>query len=568
VNPANPFTFGGPADPTLPPQPKPVVSRPEPPAPTPAAAVQPAPIPVNPFTFAPQPAAPPPAPPVQQAPVKPVVPQPPVQPAPLPSSHYPEPTFTFPPSNKEGAESIFSAADESEDEIFGSQPGNRLKIPSLPEPPPYTPPAVVQPVQPPMPVYTAPAPAAPAPVPAPHDYAAAANPFAFPSAPQPVAPPPAAVPQQPAYVPQPVPPPAYVPQPVQNPFGAYQPPPAVQPAPAPIHPQPAAPPQGDPFSDFSPMSAEPAGELAAQPLGASAVQPAALPLDAEPLPLEDPVQKQKEAAARPGRPSRAKAAAAPSGGISKPIFFGVAAYALVMTLVAIYGLFIKSGDKVDPGHPLSTIPDSFGEFDPVKRKQVSQYKFPVDGELPGTLRAGLGSKIEVGQLEIEPVKVEARPLKIVTEGKKQQYNETTKGRALVLQLKVKNTSNDLAIFPMDPAFLRKPKGDDKQVPTRLVVGKQTFLGGAIDWPTATNVTRRYEEQQAGDATPLKPGETRDYVVFTNVDPKLIEAVHAATETLQWRIQIRRGLIEYRGKDVPVTAIIGVEFKPSDVKNLD
>jgi hypothetical protein len=45
-------------------------------------------------------------------------------------------------------------------------------------------------------------------------------------------------------------------------------------------------------------------------------------------------------------------------------------------------------------------------------------------------------------------------------------------------------------------------------------------------------------------------------------------VKESSDTLLWRVQVRRGLIEFKGKDVPVTAIIGVEFKSSDVKGPD
>jgi hypothetical protein len=118
---------------------------------------------------------------------------------------------------------------------------------------------------------------------------------------------------------------------------------------------------------------------------------------------------------------------------------------------------------------------------------------------------------------------------------------------------------------MDPALTRRARLDDKQPATRLVVGKQVFYGGGIDWPFPVNVTRRYEEQQVNDASPLKPGETREYVVFTDADPRIVKAVQDSSDPMLWRVQVRRGLIEYRGKDVPVTAIIGVEFKASDVK---
>src|SRR5205823_1660105 len=129
----------------------------------------------------------------------------------------------------------------------------------------------------------------------------------------------------------------------------------------------------------------------------------------------------------------------------KGVVYGLAAYALIMTLLAVYGLFFKSGEKLDPGHPLSTIPDNFGEFPATERKKVSQFK-NLDGELPANLKAALGGKIEVGQLEITPMQVEKRRLEIVTEGKAtERLTRTSSQAALVLQLRVKNTSLDTQI---------------------------------------------------------------------------------------------------------------------------
>ena len=103
--------------------------------------------------------------------------------------------------------------------------------------------------------------------------------------------------------------------------------------------------------------------------------------------------------------------------------------------------------------------------------------------------------------------------------------------------------------------------------TRLSIGKLTLYGGAIRWPFS-GVKREYEEQQVKDYEPLAPGQSREYVVFTNEDATLASKIRKLTEPLLWRVQVRRGVIEFKGKDVPVTAIIGVEFKVSDVKNLD
>src|SRR5262245_13848728 len=120
-------------------------------APAAPATAQPkaAPAPTKPFGAHenPTPVSPPPAP---HAPLLP----PPAAiapPAPRPAESPPEPAYTFP--QKEAADSILSDATESEDEVFGSHPGNKLPTPMLPE----LPPALREPVKPPAPPPSAPA---------------------------------------------------------------------------------------------------------------------------------------------------------------------------------------------------------------------------------------------------------------------------------------------------------------------------------------------------------------------------------------------------------------------------
>jgi hypothetical protein len=134
-------------------------------------------------------------------------------------------------------------------------------------------------------------------------------------------------------------------------------------------------------------------------------------------------------------------------------------------------------------------------------------------------------------------------------------------------LRVRNTSDDLTIYPMDPAFTRRAVGTDRPG-TGLVVGSETFWGGTISWPFPPRVQREYEAAQERDAAPLRPGEAREYVVFTDTRSEIVRAVRAAAGPLLWRVQVRRGLVPHDGRPVPVTAVIGVEFRPSDVKGLD
>lgn len=330
------------------------------------------------------------------------------------------------------------------------------------------------------------------------------------------------------------------------------PPPASEPATTTV-PGSAAP--TNPFTFDSPASPRPAHP----PTAASPPQETTSGKEAPPTGVDerhDGARSGRQVATGGSRPSRV-------------LLLVLIPYAAIMTVLAIYGLFYRKAETLEPGHPLSTIPDTFGEFDPAARRKVSQLKLDFDAPLPAGQRAELGERIRIGQLEIEPLAVQKRPLTIIREGKSaaDTQRRTTRFEALVLQLRVKNLSTDLPVFPLDPAFTRSAKMGDRPA-MRLAIGRQTLYGGAISWPFGVGVKREYEESQARDDQPLNPGETRDYVVFTNEDAGLEQVVMKATEPLLWRVQVRRGVVEYKSKEVPVSAIIGVEFKPGDIRNLD
>jgi hypothetical protein len=425
-----------------------------------------------------------------------------------------EAQFKFP--QKETADSIFSEPGESDDEVFSTPGGTKVPVPTLPDLPFVLPPLPEHLSPPPLPPQI---PLQPQPIPVPislppPEVPQSANPFAFD----------ADVPPEPVPVP-------------------IQPPRPFAPQPIPVTPRPWP--------------------------ATSAPIPGPSPASVNPVPAREPIEEipEVETTAEPDKSVGLLAAILALSRKQRIIFFSVLGYAILMTLLAIYGLIIRSGGKLDPGHPLSTIPDSFGEFDPVTRKRVSQYRFPVDGELPAEQKTKLGGKIEIGQLTIEPTKIEIRPLKIITEGQKEKREEMPRD-ALVIHLRISNTSPEFSIYPMDPAFTRKSRSDDKPS-TCLVIEKQekqVFYGGAIEWPVAINIKRKYEEQQEKDWIPLKPGETREYEVFTDSDKQILKTVKESNDPMLWRIQVRRGLIEFKRREVPVTAIIGVEFKASDVKS--
>ncbi len=348
------------------------------------------------------------------------------------------------------------------------------------------------------------------------------------------------------------------------PVYAAAPLPAIQPVPAPI-PDPATSPiqtlsapvaaQADVWAE---MSAAPVNEPAAAPSG-SGVELSA--------PAKEPRSGRSKAgdSSRRGGSGTALAANPRLKSLLVVALLILVPYSLLMTALAAYGLAFRPG--IPDEHPLSTIPDDFGEFPAADRKKVSKRHFSVHGELPPELKVAIGTKLAIGVLEIEPAKIEVRPLTLLVKSGSRTTPEPRSTPALVLTLRIHNRSADLWMHPMDPAFTRKARGSD-QPATGLEIGAQKFWGGAIDWPLSNpRLDRVYEKAQETDAVPLGPGETRDYVVFTDTDSAVLQAVEGASVPMLWRVQVRRGLIKYRGEEVPVTAIIGVEFQRNDVNGL-
>lgn len=500
--------------------------------------------------------------------------------APLPEPQLPQ--FNLP--KREGFDSILGAPEESEDEVINSQPGGRL--PSVPPleitaqngPPPLSPTRPMIPDDNPFELAgtTATTPGQSAARPAGPSGAATSelpNPFLEL---EPVTLPAAFVPPgAPGPLPRATPPAA-----ATQPFPQAAPPRPVFPAnPFPQAPVPVPAPVGNPFAGIDDPTLRPNPGPAPAPV----IETSTEALDEPPRKRRKsrrdeeepaPVAKAEEKPAKTGRSPRA--AAPPAGGVNNIVLFSVIGYAVLITGLAVY-LLIDRGTKFEPPHPLSTIPDNFGEFEPGARKKLTlytPYKFDVDGELPPTQVAKLGGTIAVGQIEVTPLKIERRPLVIETEpvpGRPKPKTERTGNDALVLTMSIKNAS-DIAIHPMDPAFLRKENAGKKDFPiTRVVVGKNKFFsGGSIGWPFDPNhMKRQYEQSQVNDVTALQPGQSREYTVFTDAtNTKVIAAVNSAKEAMQWRVEVRRAPLAVNGKDLPVTAIIGVDFRSTDVKAVD
>lgn len=251
----------------------------------------------------------------------------------------------------------------------------------------------------------------------------------------------------------------------------------------------------------------------------------------------------------------------------------------VLATVAVGVLFFRLKEKEAQSHPLEMVPDIDGDH-PTNRKGADwrgEVRFPSRSmELPAKLKVALGQTLRLGELEVTPETVERGPIGIKEEGKK--GIETPPGQALKLSLKLKNVSKDLAFFPLDNYFTRAWRaGSIKhqglhttfEPYTQLVIAGQRFYGGPAAW-NLPGSTAPHESVVGTDYnTLLQPGAEMTTFVCTDpedssdIDRQL--ARHKG-ETLLWRVQVRRGSMEVKGRRIPVCAVFGVEFTDKQITN--
>jgi hypothetical protein len=137
---------------------------------------------------------------------------------------------------------------------------------------------------------------------------------------------------------------------------------------------------------------------------------------------------------------------------------------------------------------------------------------------------------------------------------------------LVLHVRLRNISSDLSFYPTDPYFDRNPKQANDKPYTLVDVGGRKYYGGLIEYATEPGTTERtWLAGQENDDKPLAPSESRETVLVARPGDGLFDAVRKAKEPAVWRMQVRRGLVSYRGTDVPVSAVVGVSFTAADVQ---
>jgi len=277
-------------------------------------------------------------------------------------------------------------------------------------------------------------------------------------------------------------------------------------------------------------------------------------------------------------------------------------YAVIMTLIAGYYAFKYFGGQST--HPLEYVPDVTPEY-PRGSDKKSVKMPPPDQELPDKLKVHLGNTLAIGDLEVTPERIEYRKIAAYQKLTGKAPTVEASPRCLVLTMRVKNTSTDVWFRPTDGYFDRMFKSDSKDYPRELDrknirdntprlyvtvngkredaskeqhpydfidVGNKRYYGGCILHPVdhdkfnplPVGLEREYMDGQENDIKPLNPGEERRLVFAAY--PKNGVASEATNHKgpMTWRVLLRRGLVNYKGKDLSVCAVIGVEFNASDI----
>lgn len=242
-------------------------------------------------------------------------------------------------------------------------------------------------------------------------------------------------------------------------------------------------------------------------------------------------------------------------------------YAIIMTVVALW--FYHQARQVV--HPLEALPDWPRDNEQPARQGGTFQRIDDSQPLPRRLRVGLGHTLRVGELEFTPVKIERRPV-IFRYDRGAKQDEPSQRDALVLTALARNVSKDTAFAPNDLFFNRKWSAGNPPANrpySCLEVGDQRYYGGPCSWKPRRPGDDDPREFVAGSEynKKLDPGQEMEYLICT--DPEnagILTVVEEAREPLLWRIQVRRGTIQVRGRTMTATAVLGVEFAPTDIRH--
>jgi hypothetical protein len=223
-------------------------------------------------------------------------------------------------------------------------------------------------------------------------------------------------------------------------------------------------------------------------------------------------------------------------------FIFLVPYAILATAAIVYLLVMRPA----PVHPLDMMPDPAPNPKAGGAKSVS--RTPHKQPLADHQHVGLKQSIQAGKdgdLLVTPEKV-----------------VWTEHGELRLFLRAKNTSSNTIFEPINEIWVRYAPNKNMSEPYTYVESKshniQNIYGAYLGY------RKTMDDEQDGGTALLQPGK-ETLVVLTTYDTPLLADIAKSNDTFTWRVQLRRGLVKYRDKEVSATAVIGVDFKTSEIE---
>jgi hypothetical protein len=322
-------------------------------------------------------------------------------------------------------------------------------------------------------------------------------------------------------------------EPLPGPTEASEEPPLPEAPSAPL----PAPPEVQPPAPLS-LAPEPGPDLAAflPPAEEATHRPAAPP---EPPP-------EMPAPAPPRRPQRQSL-------LGPLLLIFLIPYSLVATAAIAWLIYQQRQVSTPAFDPLERLPEPKDPMDhkaaPGGPRRVKlEERVKHDSPLPDKLKTTLKEPLKIGDIEVTPLAIERTPM-----------------GELLLTLKLKNVSRKVAFDPLPDLFVRyAARGPDDFKPyTFLAFGpdpSQRIYGAFLEY------VKTPQPRGGGrfDGV-LGPGE--EEVVRLRTDRKykhLVDRLDRRRGPILWRIQVRRGFVDVKGKEVSATAVIGVRIDPSAI----
>jgi hypothetical protein len=223
-------------------------------------------------------------------------------------------------------------------------------------------------------------------------------------------------------------------------------------------------------------------------------------------------------------------------------------YSLVATAAVAWLIYQQRQLSIPPDFdPLERLPDPKAAPGGPKRVKPEE-RVKHDSPLPDKLTTSLKTPLTIGDIEVTPLAIERTPM-----------------GELLLSLKLKNVSRNVAFDPLPDMFVRYAAHgpDDLKPYTFVALGpdpSQRIYGAFLEYVKTPQ--RRGGGRFDGV---LWPGE--EEVVRLRTDHKrkdLLNQLDRRRGPILWRIQLRRGFVDVKGKEVSATAVIGVRIDPGAI----